>query len=99
MSERVRRRVRVRGRVQGVYFRGATRDEALRHGVAGFVRNLRDGSVEAAFEGPQRAVEALVAFVREGPRHAQVQSVEVVEEPCEGDRDFRILHAAPADRD
>lgn len=92
MGERIRRRVQVRGRVQGVYFRGATLDEAVKHGVAGFVRNLRDGSVEAAFEGPPDAVEALVAFVRRGPRHARVESVEVVEEPCDGGQTFRILH-------
>ena len=90
MSEVVRRRVVVRGRVQGVYFRGATQDEARRRGVQGFVRNQRDGSVEAVFEGPQAAVEALLAFVRQGPRHAHVQDVEVCEELPEGLLGFEI---------
>jgi acylphosphatase len=91
MSEaRIRRRVIVRGRVQGVFFRGATQDEAARTGVDGWVRNLPDGSVEAAFEGPPDAVLAMVAFSRRGPRHARVKEVEVQEEPPNGERGFRV---------
>jgi acylphosphatase len=92
MSERVRRRVVVRGRVQGVWFRGATREQASLRGVAGFVRNRSDGSVEAAFEGPPDAVQALLDFVREGPRHAEVRDVEVLEEPPAGAQGFEIRY-------
>ena len=86
----VRRRVIVRGRVQGVWFRGSTEAAANAAGVCGWVRNRPDGSVEAAFEGPAAAVDALVAFCRRGPRHARVEGVEVFEEEPEGLRGFRV---------
>lgn len=81
-------RVRVHGRVQGVWFRGSTRDAAIAHGVAGWVRNRRDGSVEAVFEGPDDAVDALLAFVRHGPPGARVERLEVTEESPTGERGF-----------
>jgi len=89
---RIRRRVVVSGRVQGVGFRAATHARAEAQGVAGWVRNLPDGSVEAAFEGDPAAVEALVDFCRAGPPWARVERVEVCEEPAEGLRrfDFRF---------
>ena len=80
-AERIRRRVVVIGRVQGVFFRGSTEDEARARGVDGWVRNRRDGSLEAVFEGSPDAVEALVEFCRRGPRWAQVEKVEVEEFP------------------
>jgi acylphosphatase len=91
MTEAARRvRVIVRGRVQGVAFRAYTCDEAHRAGVAGWVRNRPDGSVEAAFEGDPHAVDALLAFVRRGPRSARVDAVEISEEPPTGDARFEI---------
>lgn len=77
-----RRRVRVvaRGRVQGVWFRESTRSRAEALGLAGWVRNRRDGSVEALFEGESSAVEQALDFVREGPPLAWVDHVEVEEE-------------------
>jgi acylphosphatase len=86
----VRKRVVVHGRVQGVFFRDATRRLAERHGVAGSVRNTTDGTVEAVFEGSADAVEKLVAFCEEGPRGAAVERVEVYEETPEGLSDFRV---------
>jgi acylphosphatase len=86
----VRKRVTVHGRVQGVFFRDTTRRMADSRGVAGWVRNNPDGSVEAAFEGPEDAVEALVRFVREGPRGAVVERVEVADEEPEGLTAFQI---------
>ena len=80
----IRRRVIVRGLVQGVFFRDSTRRLAQRHGVSGWVANRADGAVEAVFEGEADAVERLVAFSRKGPRGAQVESVEVTEEEPEG---------------
>jgi acylphosphatase len=78
----VRKRVVVRGRVQGVFFRDGCRREAQRHGCSGWVRNDGDGSVEAVLEGAEEAVDAVVAWMRTGPRDANVESVEVtVEEP------------------
>jgi acylphosphatase len=80
----------VRGLVQGVFFRDSTRRLAQRHGVSGWVANRADGAVEAVFEGEADAVERLVAFSREGPRGAQVESVEVTEEEPEGLSGFAV---------
>jgi acylphosphatase len=74
-------RVVVSGRVQGVGFRWYCRDEAERLAVSGFVRNLPDGRVEAAFEGEPAAVDAMVQWCREGPAWARVGSVDVSDEP------------------
>ena len=71
----------VSGRVQGVFFRGSTQDEARLHGVDGWVRNRWDGTVEAVFEGPAAAVEEMLEFCRRGPRWASVEALEVTEEP------------------
>ena len=86
----IRRRVVVRGFVQGVFFRDSTRRLAQQHGVAGWVANRPDGGVEAVFEGDEDAVERLVAFARTGPRGAQVQSVDVSEEAPEGLSGFAV---------
>lgn len=78
----IRRRVVVTGRVQGVFFRASCAEEARRRGVAGWVANEPDGSVEAVLEGPADAVEAMVAWTRHGPAQAVVESVDVTaEEP------------------
>jgi acylphosphatase len=86
----VRRKVTVHGRVQGVGFRYAVARAAASRGVAGWVRNRPDGTVEAVFEGEFRAVEALVRLCREGPRGAEVAWADVVEEGPEGLREFEI---------
>jgi acylphosphatase len=80
----VRRRVVVRGEVQGVFFRDSTRTEAESRGVSGSVTNRSDGAVEAVFEGPEEAVEAMLDFCRTGPSSARVEDVEVTEEEPEG---------------
>jgi len=76
--------------VQGVFFRDSTRREADRRGVAGWVRNCGDGSVEAVFEGPPDAVASLVDFVRAGPGHASVNDVDVESEQPEGLSGFDV---------
>ncbi|MET1010095.1 MAG: acylphosphatase [Gaiellaceae bacterium] len=86
----MRRRVVVHGHVQGVFFRETTRRLAQEHGVAGWVRNTWEGTVEAVFEGPPEAVERLVDFVHRGPRGAAVERVEVFEEDDEGLRGFAV---------
>jgi acylphosphatase len=89
-GDRIRRRVVVHGRVQGVFFRGSTQDEARRAGIDGWVRNLPDGAVEAVFEGEAGGVEQLVGYCRHGPSWAQVTRVDVIEEAPEGERGFRV---------
>ncbi|QSZ67507.1 acylphosphatase [Methanofollis aquaemaris] len=74
----------VSGRVQGVFFRDATSEEAARHGVTGWVRNLADGRVEAVFEGEAEGVEAVLGFCRRGPPAARVTGVEAVGEEYTG---------------
>jgi acylphosphatase len=86
----IRRRVIVHGRVQGVFFRDTARRIAQSRGVAGWVRNNPDGAVEAVFEGERDAVEDLVRWCGEGPRGAQVERVESLEEEPEGLTEFRI---------
>jgi len=86
------RRVRVFGRVQGVFFRAFTRELAEAAGVGGWVRNLADGSVEAAIEGDEEAVRAVIEGVREGPPASQVERVDVSDEAPGGlAGGFRIL--------
>jgi acylphosphatase len=86
----IRRRVIVRGRVQGVFFRDTTRRRAAAAGVSGWVTNRADGAVEAVFEGDADAVERMVRFASEGPRGATVEEVEVSEEEPEGLSGFEI---------
>jgi acylphosphatase len=70
-------RLRIRGRVQGVYFRAGLKRQADAFGVRGWARNLPDGSVEALLDGRREAVEAAIAWARTGPPGAYVESVEV----------------------
>jgi acylphosphatase len=89
-GERLAKRVVVRGDVQGVFFRDSTRREAQSRGVAGWITNRADGAVEALFEGEPSAVEALVDFVRSGPRQADVRDVEVADADPEGHGGFSV---------
>ena len=82
--------VTVTGLVQGVFFRAETQQEASRLGVAGWVRNQPDGSVAAHFEGEPDAVEAMVAWCREGPRRARVNGVDVRDAEPTGATRFEV---------
>ncbi len=75
-------RLAIQGRVQGVFFRDSMRREAQRLGVAGWVRNCADGSVEAVVHGQPSAVDAIVQWAHRGPPRAEVSRV--VTEPAEG---------------
>ncbi len=86
----VRKRVVVHGRVQGVFFRDTARRMAQSRGVAGWVRNTPEGTVEAVFEGDERAVDSMVRFAHDGPRGAVVERVEVAEEEPEDLGEFRV---------
>lgn len=86
-------RVRIKGRVQGVFFRAYTRDAAIEEGVAGWVKNLPDGRVEAVFEGDSDKVERMVAWCSEGSPLSRVDRVESQEEVYEGEHDgFEITY-------
>jgi acylphosphatase len=73
----VTRHLRIAGRVQGVGFRYSLHGEAKARGVAGWVRNRRDGSVEALLQGEAAAVDAVIAWARRGPPAARVEDVVV----------------------
>ena len=90
MSERIRRRVVVHGRVQGVFFRDSTDREARHRGLAGWVQNRDDGTVEAVFEGAPEDVRALLEFCGSGPHNANVERTETHEEEPEGLSGFDV---------
>lgn len=90
--EKVRARMLISGRVQGVCFRMYMEDEARRHGVTGWVRNLPTGQVESVCEGEKEGVEQVVRWAHRGPPAAHVEDVEVTWEPFQGDlAGFRIV--------
>jgi len=84
-------KVRVRGLVHGVYFRGSLSELANAENVAGWVRNVADGSVEAVLEGDEESVERLVDWMRHGPPGARVDSVQAVKTEPRRAKGFRIL--------
>ena len=85
-----RKHVLVSGLVQGVFYRDTCRRVAGRQGVAGWVRNLPDGRVEAVFEGDVDGVERMVSWARRGPARARVDALDVRDEPAEGLDGFEI---------
>ena len=81
----------VSGRVQRVYFRGYTKDEAQKHNINGWVRNLPDGRVEAVFEGKKEDIEDLIESVNKGPSYAKVENINIHWEDFKGEfTDFQI---------
>ncbi len=85
------RHVHVTGRVQGVWFRAWTREQAEARGVSGWVRNRSDGSVEAVVAGPDDAVQALIAVLRQGPPAAEVEEVHVTDAEAPAEAGFHIV--------
>jgi acylphosphatase len=85
-----RARVKVSGRVQGVFYRATCAERARSLGLAGWIRNTGDGGVEAVFEGAPEAVDEAIAWCRHGPRSARVDSIEVLEELPSGEQGFRV---------
>jgi acylphosphatase len=85
-----RAHVRIRGRVQGVFFRADARVRADSLGVAGWIRNAEDGSVEAVFEGDDERVRSMVDWCRRGPSGSRVEDVEVKYEEPTGEIGFDV---------
>ncbi|MCW7074106.1 MAG: acylphosphatase [Methanophagales archaeon] len=83
--EKARAHVIIKGRVQGVFFRSSTQDEAIRLGLTGWVRNCPDGSVEAVFEGDKKVIEEIIKWCHKGPPWARVNEVKVSWEPYQGE--------------
>ena len=81
----------ISGKVQGVWFRASTRDQAEKLGLRGTVRNLPDGSVYLEMEGPEEALEAMLHWCWEGPPLAEVENIRIERTTPEGHDSFRIL--------
>jgi len=93
MEENVRARVVISGRVQGVFFRVETKHAADRYGVFGWVKNQRNGTVAALFEGNKEKVDSIIEWCKEGPPIAKVHSVDVEWEDYKGEFDiFEITY-------
>jgi acylphosphatase len=93
MAEMARAQVLISGRVQGVFFRAHTRDEARALGLQGWVRNLPDGRVAAVFEGERGKIDRMLAWCHQGPPYAAVDEVLVNWQPYQGDlMDFRVVY-------
>ena len=88
-----RMRVKISGRVQGVFFRAETERMAISLNLTGWVRNMEKGDVEALFEGDDKDVERMLIWCHNGPPHARVDRVETEEQPYSGDlRGFSVLY-------
>ena len=84
-NDQERAHVQISGQVQGVFFRDSTRQQAEALGLAGWVKNMPDGSVEAVFEGPSEKVREMLRWCEEGPRQASVENVDTDIEDAGGD--------------
>ena len=91
----VRTVLRIRGRVQGVFYRASTAEQARALGLTGWVRNVPDGSVEVVAEGPEEAVGALETWCHRGPPGASVRAVEARREPASGEFDAFSVRFLP----
>ncbi len=85
-------RLYITGSVQGVFFRNFVKENAVRHDVRGFVRNLEDGRIEIFLEGNIDAVKKMVEICKKGPKHAEIRKVEEKPEKFQDFRTFKILH-------
>jgi acylphosphatase len=85
-------RVYVEGTVQGIFFRAFIKENAERHDVKGFVRNLEDGRIEIFLEGNNDDVDKMIGLCKIGPKHSSIKKVEVKEEKFQDFKTFKILH-------
>ncbi len=85
-------RVYIQGVVQGIFFRGFVKENAERHNVKGFVRNLEDGRLEVFLEGNNEDVDKMIELCRKGPKHSDIKNVEVKPERFQDFKTFKILH-------
>ena len=85
-------RLYINGTVQGVFFRMFVKENAERHNVKGFVRNLNDGRIEVFLEGDVDEVNKIIELCKKGPKHSQIRRVEIKPERFQDFRVFKILH-------
>ena len=85
-------RLYIEGTVQGVFFRAFIKENAERHNVKGFVRNLEDGRIEVFLEGNTEDVDKMVALCQTGPKHSDIRNAEIKPERFQDFKTFKILH-------
>ncbi len=85
-------KIYISGNVQGVFFRAFVKENAEKLGLKGYVRNLENGRVEVFVEGNADKVDKLIELCKQGPKHAKVRNVDVLDEKVQGRKDFRTLH-------
>jgi len=85
-------RIYIEGTVQGIFFRAFVKENAERHNVKGFVRNLEDGRVEVFLEGNNEDVDKMIELCKIGPKHSNIKNVEVKDEKFQDFKNFKVLH-------
>ena len=85
-------RLYISGIVQGIFFRAFVKENAEKHDVKGFVRNLEDGRVEVFLEGNPDEVDKMISLCRQGPKHSKITNVEIKDEKFQAFREFKVLH-------
>ena len=85
-------RLYITGTVQGVFFRIFVKENAERHNVKGFVRNLEDGRIEVFLEGDADGVNKMIELCKKGPRHSQIKKVDIKPERFQDFKVFKVLH-------
>jgi len=85
-------RVYIEGTVQGIFYRAFVKENAERHNVKGFVRNLEDGRVEVFLEGNNEDVDKMIELCKIGPKHSNIRRVEVKDEKFQDFKNFKVLH-------
>ena len=85
-------RLYIEGTVQGIFFRGFIKENAERHDVKGFTRNLEDGKLEVFLEGDADKVNKMIEICKQGPKNAIVKNVLMEEAPFQDFKEFKILH-------
>ena len=85
-------RLYIEGTIQGVFFRAFIKENAERHNVKGFVRNLEDGRVEVFLEGDIENVDKMIELCTNGPKHSQIRNVDMKDERFQDFKEFKVLH-------
>jgi len=85
-------RLYIEGVVQGIFFRSFVKENAERHNIKGFTRNLEDGRVEIFLEGDTDSVNKMIELCKKGPKHSQIKKVEIKPEKFQEFKSFKVLH-------
>ena len=85
-------RIYINGTVQGVFFRAFIKENAERHNVKGFIRNLESGKIEVFLEGDSDNVNKMIELCKKGPKHAQIRNVQIKPEKFQDFKVFKVLH-------